>query len=71
MAAGQGSAKSNQRNKNQAIAQRLAHLRNAKFVTKGFGSNERVPTMLEARKMAGYNLRLINEQKPQPSVRQR
>lgn len=57
---------SNERNKNQGIAGRLAYLRNAKFETQGFKSNERIPSVTEARKMHGANLRLINAQVPQP-----
>lgn len=68
MAAKEG-GKSGQKNKNQAIAGRLSHLRNARFETHGFKSNEPVPSISEARKMDGYNKRLYNEQRPQPSVR--
>jgi hypothetical protein len=57
---------SNERNKNQAIAGRIAFLRNAKFETQGFKSNEPVPSVSEARKMHAYNVRLINSQAPQP-----
>ena len=67
--AGSSAAKSNQQNKAKEAAKRLAHLRNARFETKGFKSNERTPTLDEARSMHGFNLRLINEQRPQPSVR--
>lgn len=61
-------AQSNQRNKSQEQAARLAYLRTAKFTTAGFPSNGPVPSLAEARKMNGYNLRLINAQKPTPSV---
>lgn len=59
---------SNERNKNQAMAGRMSHLRNAKFETQGFKSNEPIPSVSEARKMHSYNLRLINSQTPQPRV---
>lgn len=57
---------SNERNKNQAIAGRIASLRNTKFETQGFKSNEPVPSVSEARKMHSHNVRLINSQTPQP-----
>ena len=60
--------KSNQRASDQKAAARLAHLRDEKFVTQGFGSNERIPSLTEARKMHSFNLRAINTQKPTPSV---
>lgn len=57
---------SNERNKNQAMAGRIAYLRNAKFETKGFKSNEPIPSLAEARQMHAYNVRLINSQTQQP-----
>lgn len=55
--------------RDKRTAGRLAHLRNARFVTEGFKSNEPTPNTAEARKMIVANKRLIASQNPQPSVR--
>lgn len=55
--------------RDKRAAGRLAHLRNAKFELVGFASNEKVPSITEARKMIAENKRRIAGQKPQPSVR--
>lgn len=47
--------KSAEKNRNTAIAGRLAYLRAEKFETVGFKSNEPVPTISQARKMATEN----------------
>ena len=58
-----------ERNKAKAVAGRLAYLRNARFETKGFASNAKVPGLAEAQAMHGANRRLIASQRPTPSVR--
>lgn len=65
---GGGSSKANERNARQAVAARLSHLRSERFVTSGFGSNDPVPSLAEARSMDSYNKRLYARQRPTPSV---
>ncbi len=54
--------------RNREIAARLRYLRSEKFETQGFKSNEKTPSVEEARKMAGFNARLIAGQTPMPKV---
>lgn len=54
--------------RNREIAARLRYLRDSKFETQGFKSNEKTPSVEEARKMAGFNLRLMHGQTPTPRV---
>lgn len=54
--------------KNNNIARRLAYLRNARFQTEGFGSNEPTPSLADARKMASKNLAAMREVGKTPSV---
>lgn len=68
MAADNKGGAAGERNKRNAVATRLSYLRNARFETKGFKSNDPVPSLEEARQMADYNRRLINGQRPTPSV---
>jgi len=63
-----GSSKARERDKNQQIAGRLRHLREDRFETHGFRSNERTPSLREAHAMAGANARLYGAQRPQPRV---
>lgn len=56
--AGIGSGKSNERNRVQATAGRLAYLRNKRFETEGLGMNDH-PSLSDANAMAGRNRRLL------------
>lgn len=62
--------KSGEANRRKAFAGKYSHLRAVPFHTKGFKSNEPTPTLAAARQMAGYNQRLIDSQRPTPSVTQ-
>lgn len=52
--------KSAQKARNSAAAGRMKDLRSTKFETRGFKSNEPVPSLSTARSMANDNRRLIN-----------
>ena len=49
--------KTTEAGKRKAKASRIAYLLNAVFRTVGFGSNERIPTIEQARAMHSANLR--------------
>lgn len=55
-------------NKNSEAAGRMKHLREAKFETSGFRSNEPTPSVDRAREMASYNLRMYAKLRPIPSA---
>ncbi len=61
-------SKSNEQDRSQRAAARLAYLRTEKFVTEGFKSNEPTPTLSAARSMHSANLRAYRSLKPMPSV---
>lgn len=66
--AGQGGSKSNEKNRNNAAAGRMAWSRDKVFKLEGFKSNEPVPSVSAARKMARHNLTVLDSQRPQPRL---
>lgn len=62
--------KSGEANRRKSYAGKYSHLRAIRFETKGFKSNAPIPSVPEARAMADYNRRLVNGQRPTPSVSQ-
>lgn len=64
MADSKGASKGREKAKNASIAGALAHFRSHKFSTEGFKSNEPIPSLSAARKMASNNAKAIADQKP-------
>lgn len=75
MASSKGANKGAEKAKNGAIAGRLAHLRSRRFELEGFASNAPIPSLSEARRMAGRNRAKLSGsvvgEIQVPSVRQR
>lgn len=58
------------KNKDRERASRLAYLRSSRFALIGYPSNGPMPSLATARRDSRKNLRMIDEQRPMPSVSQ-